>query len=316
MEMSQLRRYSVGVAAENKPLETHELNVTPVEALPGLDGEVQLNPEDKVHEGTDANGQPYQVRAMSDITLTATWLPCGSNRATAPDIRRGELIEIYRVADNDTFYWRDLGLRPDLRRLETVIFMFNATPDEHGDGLSAETCYWFEVSTHQKLVTFTTTQANGEPFGYSTQFNTGDGQFTLEDTAGNSLHLDSANTFIEFINAAQTQFQLDKTTLRGKANDHIAFEAGKTMALEAGNSLSLKAGTSIDMSTQTYTINATTTNINSDVVMAGSFYSSGISGDGAAMTLDGNMRFNGNINVTGGIVCDYITANIYKNLPS
>lgn len=317
MNGSQLKRYSIGVVAENKPLDVTTLNVTPVEVLSGLDGEIQLSPEDKVSEGVDADGKSYQVRATTDITLTADWLPLGSNRVSAPDMRRGELVEIYRVADNDTFYWRDMGLRPDLRRLETVIWAFNGSPDNGpGNGIDPARCYFFEVSTHTGQVNLSTSQANGEACTYALQFNTRDGQVTLEDNVGNSFHLDSPQAFFEMINASNTRLQLDKKNLYGKADTEIAFEAGQSMVLKAGQSISLEAGNKIDLKTKTYTIQATTTNIQSNVVMAGSFYSEGAGNpDAASMTLDGNMRFNGNINVTGGIQCDYITANTYQNLP-
>ncbi len=247
MEVSQLRLYSIGIAAENKPLSTRKLNVTPVEILSALDGELNFAPQDDVHVGRDSDGNRYEVKSTTDMTLTAEWYPSGTNRVTPPDIRRGELIEIYRVADSDQFFWRCMGLRDDLRRLETVIFAFNASPNEGTKGIDPATCYFLEVSTHKKMVTFSTSQANGEPFGYQFQINANDGQVTLEDTIGNTLYLDSARVFWELINADDTYLQLDRTNIYGKAANNIEFRAGNDVYWEAGNDMTFQVGNDFTM---------------------------------------------------------------------
>lgn len=242
MQTSQLHRYSVGIAAENKPLDSRHLNITPVEVLSALDGEINFTPQDNTVSGVDANGDRYEVKSTSDMTLTAEWLPLSSNRVTPPDIRRGELVEVYQVADGDQFFWRCMGLRDDLRRLETVIFAFNGSPDEGSKGIDPETCYFLEVSTHKKTVTFSTSQANGEPFGYHFQINANEGQMTLEDTIGNTLYLDSARVFWELINSDNTYLQLDRTNIYGHADTNIEFRAGNDVYWEAGNNVTIQAG--------------------------------------------------------------------------
>lgn len=242
MNVSQLHLYSIGIAAENKPLSTRKLNVTPVEVLSALDGELNFAPQDDIHVGQDSDGNRYEVKSTTDMTLTAEWYPNGTNRVTPPDIRRGELIEIYRVADSDQFLWRCMGMRDDLRRLETAIFAFNASPDEGTKGIDPATCYFMEVSTHKKTVTFSTSQANGEPFGYQFQINANEGQVVLEDTIGNSLFLDSGRVFWELINSDGTLLQLDRTNIYGKADNNIELRAGNDIYFQAGNDMTCKVG--------------------------------------------------------------------------
>ena len=261
MSMSQLHRYSVGLAAENKPLDSRMLNITPVEVMPALDGEINFNPEDNIHKGVDANGEVYEVKATTDITLTAEWLPLGSNRVTPPDIRRGELIEIYRVGDSDQYFWRCMGLRDDLRRLETAIFAFNGSPDEGAKGIDATTCYFFEVSTHKKMVTMSTSQANGEPFGYSFQVNAGDGQVTLEDTIGNTLFLDSGKIFWELINADGTYVQLDRRDIHAYAPQDITLKADRDIDMYAGNEIRAEGKNRVFLKCGSSTIEMTPGNI-------------------------------------------------------
>jgi len=247
MQVSQLDRYSIGIAAENKPLTSRHLNITPVEVLSALDGEINFAPQDNTVSGVDADGNRYEVKTTQDMTLTAEWLPLSSNRVTPPDIRRGELVEIYRVADSDQFFWRCMGLRDDLRRLETVIFAFNGSPDEGSKGIDPATCYFMEVSTHKKTITVSTSQSNGEPFGYTAQINAGEGQVVLEDTIGNTLFLDSGRVFWELINADQTHLQLDRTNIYGKADNNIEFRAGNDVYWEAGNNMSIEVGNNYSM---------------------------------------------------------------------
>lgn len=234
---SQLTFYSVGVAAENKSLSSRYLAITPTEITPALDGEINFNPTEKTFTGQDAKGDPYELKMTEDLTLSAEWLPLGSNRVTPPDIRRGEPIAIYRLADSDQFYWRCLGLRDDLRRLETVIYAFNANPDEGTSKLDFENCYLLEISTHQKLVTFTTSTANGEPFRYTFQFNTAEGQVVLTDDVGNYVELDSAITRIRSQNADNTWCELNKRDLNANAPDNIYMEAGKQFQVKVGASV-------------------------------------------------------------------------------
>lgn len=242
MQASQLTLFSIGIAAENKPLDTRKLNVTPIESLPAIDGEINYSPTEHTSVGYDEEGNRYEVKATTDVSLTAEWMPGGTNRVTPPDIRRGELVEIWQVGDSDQYLWRCMGLRDDLRRLETVIFAFNASPNENSPGIDVSTCYFLEVSAHKKLVTFATSQANGEPFGYTMQFNTGSGQVTLEDTIGNSLHLDSGKVFWEMINSDGTLLQLDRKSIYAKADENIELRAGNDIYAEAGKNVTIKAG--------------------------------------------------------------------------
>jgi len=299
MSMSQLHRYSIGIAAENKPTDTRTLNVTPVESLSGLDGELNFGPEDHIEKGVDADNQPYEVKVTTDVSLNALWLPLSTNRVTPPDVRRGELIEIYRMADTDHYFWRCMGLRDDLRRLETVIYAFNASPDEGTKGIDPNTCYFLEVSTHRKLVTFATSQANGEPYGYGVQFNTGEGQFNLEDTIGNRFFLDSNIPLIELANSAGTYVKLEQENIYGYANETIDLRC-KDFILKAGNSITIEAGTSIDIEAgETYSLKAG----NSIYEEAPTFdvKTDALTVESPQSTYSGNVGIGGSLTVAGGI---------------
>ncbi len=196
--MSKFQLYSKGIVAENKPTTTNEVLVIPVERMGFLEGEIATEDSDLDIKGVDGSGKPYTVTMQARSALTCQWLPMDSNRVTAPDVRRGEEVFIYRFADSDDFYWVDTGLAAKLRRLETVAWLFSANPTgDSDDERSPADSYLFEVSAHKKLITLQTTKKNEEPFAYTIQLNTATGYFTITDDAGNFVELDSAEKRIK-----------------------------------------------------------------------------------------------------------------------
>ncbi len=320
---TQFKPFSVGVAAENKSITSRHLAVVLHELSPGLDGEIAFNPQEQIFSGFDKDGNEYQTKVTEDASVTAEWLPFGSNRLTPPDVRRGEPVMIYRIADTDRYYWRVMGLRDDLRRLETVIYAFNANPNEGNNGLSLDNCYYFEVSTHQKSITLGTSQANGEPYGYVAQIDAGGGRFTLEDTIGNILHLNSGQSLWEIINASQTHVKLDKEHIYMHANKSIEMDAGqliqmstRNFVLKAGDSFSLTAGNRVYM--EAGTIETKANSVSHDTPQAnysGALNVGGALGIGAGMST-GTAGGGGDCNIGGKIYCAGIDSTDNINAPN
>lgn len=208
--VSKLRFYSIGIVAANKPLNSKEVEVLPTEELPMMDGYLDDNLDSYNAQGTDASGKSYSTKLKMGNSIKAQWLPfCDSQRLTAPDVRRGESVMIYQFGDADKYYWTTLKNDNKLRKLETVIWAFSGTTKE-GDGITPETSYFFEVSTHKKLVTFHTSQANGEPYGYDIQINTAEGRILITDTAGNKFTMNSPATQLRMENAVGSFLDITK----------------------------------------------------------------------------------------------------------
>lgn len=235
---SQFVPYSIGIVAENPAIGSKEILVTPSEVTPQMTGVVKSNPQVMTTTGEDAQGNEYKVDAMTDTTLTATWLPDNSNRVSPPNVRRNTRVQLYRMGDSDTFYWRDLGLDPQLKRLETVILAFNNNPNEQGDDkVDPENCWFLEVSTHTGMATFHTTKSNGEPFAYDLQINAKAGKVVITDDDGecNSIMLDSVNKHIQAILSTGTEFNLDGNNIYGFAPEDITFKATNNIHMECNN---------------------------------------------------------------------------------
>lgn len=217
---------SIGIVAENKPLFNKEISAVPIESQNMLDGEVKSNPTALEAKGVDHKGQSFSSTAIVDSAIVATWLPWGSNRVTPPDVRRGERVYLWQAANNDKYYWTVTGLDDHLRKLETVVFAFSASPNEADSGIDVDKCYYIEVSTHNKLITLQTSSANGEPFEYTCQLNTGEGHVLLTDDVGNFFELNSKEHKLTLKNQDESHVILDKTRINIKALDELAFDIG------------------------------------------------------------------------------------------
>jgi hypothetical protein len=248
MKASMFRLFSLGRAVENKARNTRFLNVLPVEDKLAIDGEVTHSPEEQTLQGFDALGNRYDVKAVSSNDLVCEWLPSEDNRATPPDIRRNELVEIWQLGDSDQYYWRSLGLRNDLRTLESVVWTFGASPDPGGSGMDFEKCYFLQFSAHDKHITIGTSKANGEPYTYRFQINTKDGAVYLTDDIGNYFELVSKARRLQMKNSDGSFLKIERKAIDLNAAQYIKLTSG---------------GSTLELNPNSFLVNTTKTDINS-----------------------------------------------------
>lgn len=209
-KLSELKPYSIGMVAANKPLNSRIIEVVTNEDSSMLSGQVTDNVDAYEAEGVDAQGENYQEALAATSTKQAEWLPLGSsNRMTPPDVRRGESVIVYKFADQDKYYWVTLMDDMRLRKLETAIYAWSATTDESKD-TDASSSYFFEVSTHKKLVTFHTSDANAEATTFDFQLNTAEGTFQIQDGFGNHFFFDGPNRVLKMENMDGTSIEINQ----------------------------------------------------------------------------------------------------------
>lgn len=248
MEATCFRIVSLGLVAENKVMQDangkwcYEVDVTPLESMSMLDGEIKSNPTAVEVDGVDHSGQNFSTKATVDSTVTATWLPFGQNRITAPDVRRGVRVYLWQAADSDKYYWTNAGLDGHLFKLETVIFAFSATKNEGASGIDIDKCYFIEVSTHSKSITLQTSSDNGEPFEYTFNFNTAEGAVTLADDVGNFFQLDSQERKLILQNQDKSVVELNKTKIRIEAVDEASITVGGNKMVMVPGGTTWKSG--------------------------------------------------------------------------
>ena len=279
-DLSKFRIYSVGRVAADKKRGSVVIEVTPVEKLPHINDEVTDHVETLNYkaQGTDST-DAQDVDVETSVSEQATWLPIGNtNRATAPDVMRGEYVLLYKFADAPTLYWVDLKTMRNLRRLETVTWFFSNVR-ERDEEATEDNSYTLSVSTHDKHITICTNKNDGEPFAYTIQLNTKTGFFTLTDDVGNYILLDSENTRIRLENKDKTFIDLNRKSIFGEAVENIAWKC-KNFSVDAASVVNIK------------TINFTNKSTNYKLNSNSMEYT------GTAV-LNGNWRVNGNSHVSG-----------------
>ena len=295
-DISKLRPYSFALVAENKPPSTMEILAVPYEKQPYIDGQIKSNPNKITVSGTDAQGNAFQATATSDMVIKATWLK-GSNtgQQTAPDVQRGERVQLYRYADTDKYYWISLGLDDHLRRGETVIRTYSGTLTDDGKGSMPGYCWYSEVSTHSGMATFSTSMKNGEAAGYIIQLNAKKGVFIFQDTNGNQVEIDSVNALILLINAQKAAFSLNQKNVQVYAPDSISVKAENNYTLQAGKAISIQAGTTLSLQAGTdASLKATNFNITANTTVDGNVTVS----SGKSASFGGECTFNGSVTFT------------------
>lgn len=208
-KVSALHVHSFGIIAANKPLGSAQVEVFAVEDFPTTSGVVSDNASSYTVSGMDAKGNAYTDQLTQAVSKPATWMPFGSNRMTPPDVRKGERVMLWRFGDTDKYYWATLADDMNLRKLETAVYAWSGTPNE-GDSTNADTSYFFEVSTHNKLMHVHTSKQNGELCSYDIQLNPGTGKFQFQDDLGTVFLIDSANGILNYQNSSGSQINISK----------------------------------------------------------------------------------------------------------
>ncbi|BAW19041.1 hypothetical protein [Ralstonia phage RP31] len=291
--------YSYGIVAANKLLSSKEIQVTPMEQLPMTNGELTDNLTSTNNKGTDADGASFETTVHQSATLTARWLPFSSNRKTAPDVRRGEKVCIWKFADADKYYWSECEYEEKFRKLETVIFGFSGTQDENATP-GEDNTYFLEISTHTKQVRFHTSQADGEPYGYDISINTKDGLLQFLDTIENVFHWDSGAKRMLLKNADGTFINLDgKDLLINVEGDFTTNVKGKYNLIVEGE-YATKAAKATFVTPQLITTEIFQSG--SNAIVGGSLAIAQGMTTGAADGSGGDIVLNGKIRATGDAV--------------
>lgn len=225
--MSELKSFSIGKVAANKKLGSDLIEVTPIEQLPMISGEITDSVSDYTTKSEDANGGAYTENVANTLTITAKWLPSNNtNRKTAPDVRRGETVQILQFADADKYYWMTLHDWSELRRLETVIYAFSANPSE-SDANSNQNMYYFEVSTHKGIIHIHTSAANKEFTELDIQLNATEGFIQFQDGIGNKFYLDAKNNSMNYTNVDGSHIDVSKKDISINAPGTISMKSKK-----------------------------------------------------------------------------------------
>lgn len=302
IETSNFRFYSVGRVAANKKRGSFIIEAVPVETVPNLSGEITDHEGKLPAKVPSVDGSDAKDLDLSTTTsVQAEWLPWGqTNRVTAPDVRRGEWVLLFKYADADVIYWTEFKAEHILRRLETVTWIFSNEREENKP-LTEDNVYMVTVSTHDKHITISTTKSDGEPFAYRLQLNTKEGFFTLEDDDGNYFFLNSKERHLKLRNKDESFIELNKRVINITSQDEINLKTKR---------YSLIANESLKEETREHTYKSANFTGNT----SGTYKLSAQSYQGTAtFTYNGNTTFNGNTRTNGS---GHVTGNHYEGSSS
>ena len=222
---SGLRFYGIGIVAENKPRNGDYIMVSPIEKVTSSKGRLADTENVYEVESLDVNGIVSKEKLTGQSIIKAKWFPLSEgNRQTAPDVREGESVRLWKYGNTSEYYWQTMYREPGIRRLETVLYCYGNLPSGNTPW-NKESSYWHEVSTHDQHLWWKTTQSNGEAYSYDIKLDTRNSTYTVHDNVGNIFLVDSQNTLIRHINADGSYVDLDKQKYHGQAKEHMTHES-------------------------------------------------------------------------------------------
>lgn len=222
---SGLRFYGIGIVTENKPRNTDFIMVSPIEKVSATNGRLADVENIFDVESLDVNGIVSKETVTGQADIKAKWFPLSEgNRQTAPDVREGETVRLWKYGNTSEYYWQTMYREPAIRRLETVLYCYGNLP-KGNTPWDKDSSYWMEVSTHDQHWWWKSTQSNGEAFGYDIKLDTKESTYRINDSVGNMWLLDSANTLIRFYNVDGTFVDLDKDKYWGYSQTHMKHES-------------------------------------------------------------------------------------------
>lgn len=324
MEVSQLKRYSLGVVVADKPDDTHFIKVIPIEwsfAEP-----TKIEDVVDTHDITvNVEGGEETLTAKVSNGVTAKWLQTNGNKVLSPRVKKNDHVYLYRLGDTDIYFWEDLNIT-NVKRTERNIWAFNADPNGpiKDDLSNADVLEW---DTEKGHITLTTATSNGEPFNWVLQINKMDGYALLQASSDDVIYINAKDTDIGAKNAYGTYFQLNKDNIFGYAKDTLDLTTGKKISLKTKDmvinteTLAINASKSITMETNDYTLstdsytltstaythNGETINVKASTVkyncpmssFSGMIVCGGLSVGGAGSGDMGNALIRGNLDVVG-----------------
>lgn len=285
----------MGTVSENKPLGSRVILYRPVEENP-------LTPGDMVSENLrleskfkDSKGIEKTATLYTNTSRDALWLPDDSFRLTAPDVRRGEKVKLYRYGDQVQVYWKEMGDGKGKRRGETIILgasgrldLPNSTKSEK-DAIIEEH-YRIEMSGHQRIINISTAAANKEVSVYSLLLDGGNGIISLADAEGNELTLDTKAKRWAMRNNEGSYVILDKQNIMIGSEDSVFMQSDKKIAIQT-KQFFLKCE-EFYLEAKTMQSSATTWNHKGNVNIEGDW------------TFTGTGKANGGLSVTKDITTD------------
>lgn len=272
--MNILECYGVGTVTMDKDVNTDEIQVSIKSLFPEADGATDTTAEKQTITMQSPTGDTKSSTTLQSNTVAAKWMSINTNRVTAPDVRVGSKVVVYKFQGQNTFRWTYFGMDGTLR-LETIIWAFSASPNvNENTPVTPDNYYMLLLSTHQKKIQLVTGQGNGEPTNYVIELNTGTGQFSIVDGEDNVVSLNSMEHAFTYVNQEKSYFNVQKKNITMSCEDQMILKATNKILMQCKD-LVLKAGNSVDVTTQKTTWVSPEFNVKGNIVHEGDYAQTG-----------------------------------------
>jgi hypothetical protein len=275
--LSKLRGVSIATVIEDKPRDSKVIKVHLVEHHSLTDGYL----DEPIQEETLLNDSAEKVKLESAPYIKATWLQISEpNRATSPDVCRGETVFVSRYGETDEYYWWTIYGELHLRNTERIIYRYSNKKD-NAEALDTTNSYSTMFSTLDKLISLETVDNDGELTTYTIYLNTKDGVLHIEDGRANVVELNSAGDAFNIMTNNSINFDTSVFNVNAP-----------TINFNSSN---------ITFNSDVITFNSNDFNINSNMAVGPSAASGGAGAMkiNAEITHTGNTSISGNLNVGG-----------------
>ena len=235
---SKLSLYSLGIVTKDKEDGSWDIEAFPIEVVPNATGDM-VEPEEITVDIKDASENNINVSIKRSTTITATWLSFGDyNRATAPNICRGETVLLLRYAAEDKFYWINLFSEFDLRKKESVVH-FYSNKDKVVEGEeNQKKGYYTLIDTKNKKLAIHTDNEDGEKSQFDLMIDTAEGIITVVDAEENGIIFDGPNKTYTLNMKAKVMVNADEKIQHTSKEDYKV-ESEKTVNITSKDKLEI-----------------------------------------------------------------------------
>ena len=296
--MNVFECYGVATVAEDKATDTDEVLVYLPSLYPEADGEVVAQAEKKDVTIQSPTGDTTSSSGLSSNAVMMKWLPFNTNRITAPDVRKGSKVVVYKFKGQSTYRWTYFGYDGTLR-LETIIYAISASPNVKEDSpFTPDNYYIFLISSHTGKIQLLTGQGNSEPCSYAITLDTKNGGFSLTDSEENALVLNSMKHFWCLTNQEKSLIAIDKKKIIASCQDEILLNATNHIGLKSKSitvdceTFNMSAGTSA-------MVNSPTITFNGKIVHNGDMEQTGTLSNTAGISSAGDVSSSGDVSASG-----------------
>lgn len=233
-----------GIAAEDRPLDSRQLKVFIRELSPFSGGNLGDNARKENYNVSDSNGQTISGNVETTNNIVAEFFGLGSNSSFPPDVVRGEQVWVFKIGDEDKYYWVTAGRDDNLRKLELARWSVSNDSAENKD-LNESNTYFIEMDTKiAKRIRLATSKSSGESFGYNLTIDAKNNFIALGDDQNNSVEIDSLNKRVTLKNNSGSILNILDQDINILAKGTIVIRGDRGVTLGSAGGLNIEGTTS------------------------------------------------------------------------